>query len=409
MLFLLIRTLKSARMRSTVFIFWVLCYTNITFGQVQKLSQSAEVYLLTISPGEELYSSFGHSTLLIEDYQNQVSEMYNYGSFDFSTEGFYVKFLRGTLPYQLTKNDLNQALSYWTSENRLVTKQRLRMSLSQKQKIYELIEENYQPQHRTYQYKFFYDNCSTRIRDLLIDAVGDTLQFNQSLNNNKSYRHWIETYAGHKAMADFGMDIAIGIPADEITGYENAMYIPDNLMAGLDSAAVIVDGSTKSFVTEKQVINSIYLRNTNTTPKKELNIPLIVSIILLLSSIYYFVNKRFKKISQVGYGNNILFLIVGLSGVILCLLWFFTDHGVTAYNLNILWANPVFIYMFFRVDNTPAKFFLFSAVTAVSVLVVDLVQLQDIPFTADILAAGLAIRLFTIYQIKNGTPAISNR
>lgn len=395
-------------MRSNFFTLWILFHmTTLTFGQAQKLSQSAEVYLLTISPGEELYSSFGHSTLLIEDYQNQISEMYNYGSFDFSTEGFYVKFLRGTLPYQLTKNDLTQALSYWTSENRLVTKQRLRMSLSQKQKIYELVEANYQPQNRTYQYKFFYDNCSTRIRDLLELAVGDTLQFNHSLNSDNSYRDWIETYAGHKAMADFGMDIAIGIPADEITGYRNAMYIPDNLMAALDSAAVLIDGQTKSFVTEKQVINAMYV--SNTSPKKELNIPLIASILLLLGSVYYFVNKRLKKTSKVGIVNQLLFMFAGFSGVILCLLWFFTDHGVTAYNLNILWANPVFIYMFFRINKTPTKFFLVSAIAAALVLLVDIVQFQDIPLSADILAAALAIRLITIYQIKNGTSAISNR
>lgn len=369
-------------------------------AQTQKLSPKAEIYLLTISPGEELYSSFGHSTLLIEDYQNNISEMYNYGSFDFNTDNFYIKFLRGTLPYQLTKNDMNLALSYWTSENRLVTKQRLRMSLEHKQKIYELIEENYRPENRTYQYKFFYDNCSTRIRDLIVNVMGDSIKLSKTFNGDQSYRDWIETYAGHKAVADFGMDIAIGIPADEITGSNGAMYIPDNLMAAFDSAAVQADGRLKSFVAEKQIINSLYVKRLS--PKKELNIPLILSIILFLGSIYYVVNQRSKTTLKIGLGSKSLFFIAGVAGIILTLLWLFTDHGVTAYNLNVLWANPLFVYMFFNARKTTSKWYLYTAIAAATVLIIDIVQIQDIPLAADIIAASLALRLFTMYSKKNG-------
>jgi hypothetical protein len=384
--------------RYFVFLF---CFISVmTVGQTKKLGPDAEIYLLTISPGEELYSSFGHSTLLIEDYKNQISEMYNYGSFDFDTENFYIKFLRGTLPYQLTKNDMTQALSYWTSQNRLVTKQRLRMGLENKQKIYDLIEENYKPENRTYQYKFFYDNCSTRIRDLIVNVMGDSIKIDKTFNGDQSYRDWIETYAGNKAIADFGMDIAIGIPADELTGYNGAMYIPDNLMYAFDSAAVQVNGRTKSFVIDKYLINSMYVKPV--LPKKELNIPLILSIVLFLISIYFAVNKRSQKVDKVGLGNKILFIFAGVAGIILTLLWFLTDHGVTAYNLNILWANPFFLYIFYRTNKTNSKLFLYAAIAAAVVVVIDLTQIQDIPLAADIIAISLAVRLFTLYNLTNG-------
>lgn len=381
----------------------LLCYfvSGILKGQTTELSPRAEIYLLTISPGQELYSSFGHSTILIEDYEKGLSEMYNYGSFDFNTDNFYIKFLRGTLPYQLTKNDLQLALRYWTEENRIVTKQKLRMSLSNKQKIYDLLEENYQPENRTYQYKFFYDNCSTRIRDLFVNVLGDSISFNQNLNADQSYRDWIETYAAHKAIADFGMDIAIGIPADEITGYKGAMYIPDNLMFALDSAKVLVDNNTQSFVVNKEVINSMYV--SRTSPKKEINIPLILSVLLFLRSVYYAVNKNRNNVFRIGVGNKILFTTAGISGVILTLLWFFTDHGVTAYNLNVLWANPLYLFLFWKAETKNYRLFLYAAVASILVVLIDVFQIQDIPLAADVLAVSLAIRLFTFFKQKNGT------
>lgn len=394
-------------MRRKYFVFAFCLISSLSFSQARKLGPAAEIYLLTISPGEELYSSFGHSTLLIEDYEQGISEMYNYGSFDFDTDNFYVKFLRGTLPYQLTKNDLNQALSHWTSENRKVTKQRLRMSLANRQQIYELVEENYLPENRTYQYKFFYDNCSTRIRDLIVNVMGDSIQLATSVNASQSYRDWIETYAGHKAIADFGMDIAIGIPADEITGYNGAMYIPDNLMYAFDSAQVLINGELKPFIYEKQVINSLYVANSGS--KKELNLPLIISIILLLGSVYFAVNSRKLNVRKISISNKVLFIATGIAGVILTLLWFFTDHGVTAYNLNILWANPVLLYIFFNASKTNPKLFLYAAIAAALTLLVDLTQIQDIPLAADIIAVSLGIRLFTLYKSFDGKLNVPNR
>lgn len=395
-------------MRRLITTLLLCCSAALSFGQTKQLSPNAEIYLLTIGPGEELYSSWGHTTLLIEDYAYGMSEMYNYGSFDFETDNFYVKFLRGTLPYYLSKSELGSALSYWSSQNRLVTKQRLRMSLADKQKIYELIEENYLPQNSTYQYKFFYDNCATRIRDLIVNVMGKSLILNKNVNADKSYRDWIQTYAGHKAIADFGMDIAIGIPADEITGYNGAMYVPDNLMYALDSAKVKIDGKLLPVVADKTVINALYVQQA--TPKKEMNIPLIVSILLLLSSIYYAVNGSKEGHSKkIGVFNKVLFVIAGIAGVILTLLWFFTDHGVTMYNLNVLWANPFYLLLFTMTKRFGQKAFLITALISATTILVDILQIQDIPLAADFIALALAVRLYTIYKNYHGSTSIPNR
>lgn len=366
-----------------------------TSAQVANLSDDATVSLLTISPGTELYSSFGHSTILIEDAQNDVREMYNFGTFDFSTSGFYIKFLRGTLPYQLSKSPLDAAINYWTSEGRLITRQKLRFTQAEKQYIYGFLENNYQPENRTYQYKFFYDNCSTRLRDIINQAKKGKIKYDKNLNDDQTYRDWIDQYAGYKKVADFGMDIAIGMPSDEITGYDGAMYIPDNMMHAFDSATVAVDGRVLPLVYEKQVINSFYIQPQ--PQKKEIDLPLILSGLLLLTSLFFFFRPT-KGGRIISISNRVLFTIVGLSGWIFFLLWFFTEHGVTTWNLNILWAIPPFFPLFlFKKPRTP-KFYLIAAILAASTVLVDITQVQDIPLAADLIAVALSIRLFGIYR-----------
>ena len=55
----------------------------------QAISDQAKISLLTGSPGAELYSTFGHSAIRIQDEVNGIDELYNYGTFDFRTPNFY--------------------------------------------------------------------------------------------------------------------------------------------------------------------------------------------------------------------------------------------------------------------------------------------------------------------------------
>lgn len=369
----------------------LLFLSNFSFSQKVTLSPQSSISLITVSPGNELYSSFGHSSILVEDYQIGLSVLYNYGSFDFNTANFYIKFLRGTLPYQLTKNSLNTALEYWTAENRLVTKQILKLNQKQKQTIFDLLEANYLPQNRTYQYKFFYDNCSTRPRDILINALGNRLLLDSTLNPTESYRFWVDTYAGHKSISDFGMDIAIGTPSDEATGYMNAMYIPDNLMQALDSAKIKTDTLTYPFVSEKMVLNAFYVNKAK--KRKEVNIPIILAILLIITSIVLYLKKLF--ITKYDY---FLFSILGISGLILTFLWIFTDHGVTVKNFNLLWASPFLIPFLFFIKKAEGYYFLIFGFLSSLVLLIDITQIQDIPLAADFISISLMIRYLTLYR-----------
>ena len=75
------------------------------------LSDEAEVSLLTMLPGEEVYSLFGHSALRIRDDAAGLDRTYNFGTFSFDQPFFLLRFLRGSLDYQLDTDPFWAVLS----------------------------------------------------------------------------------------------------------------------------------------------------------------------------------------------------------------------------------------------------------------------------------------------------------
>lgn len=371
--------------------FWL--YSFSAFSQI--LSPQAEISLITVGPGKELYSSFGHSAIVIEDAISGVNIMYNYGTFDFNTENFYVKFLRGQLPYQLSKNEPIAAYNYWTYENRLITKQVLNLTLTQKQKVFDFLETNYLPANRTYPYKFFYDNCSTRLRDVIINACKDSLSFDSKLNAEKSYRKWIDQYAGHKKWADFGMDIALGFPADSVTGANGAMFIPDNLMAAFDKAKVKINGVEQPLVKTKNEINKYAItpptiESTILSPVNIFSVSLLIGLIISL--------LQYKRQTYKPLFDTLIFSILGISGIILFLLWFFTDHGVTELNFNTLWAFP-FIIPFFFITKTKQLFIKLYLILIVLFLAIQPFVNESFNSATYLIALLILVRLVTIIKL----------
>jgi hypothetical protein len=159
----------------------------------QKLSGSTKVSLITVAPGDELNDSFGHTLLWIYDPAHGIDKAYNFGSYDYDTEGFYWKFVKGQLPYQMSYASLDAYKEYYQKHNRKMTEQIMSLALGQKQLLYDNLEKNYNnPETRNYLYKFYTDNCSTRIRDALIEACSDSVHLqNIPAMNDSTYRQWM--------------------------------------------------------------------------------------------------------------------------------------------------------------------------------------------------------------------------
>lgn len=326
--------------------FLLICHQAI--AQFETLSPEAKVSLITVSPGKELYSGFGHSVLWVSDPIQRIDRAYNYGTFSFETGNFYIKFLRGTLPYSLSVGPLYYQTAYWESENRSIKEEVLNLSPVQKQKLYNFLENNYLPENRLYQYKFFFDNCSTRMADALKAACGDSLQFPGYTHEKRSFRQWIDKYAyKQNPWADFGMDLAIGAPSDEVATPEQATFLPDNLSTAFADSKIKIGGQTLPLIASRR---DIFIAQP--VDHAELITPMIF-FWALAAIILAFTYWQIKKGKVNFMLDKFLFGFAGFIGWFILLLWFGTNHGVTAYNYDILWAFPLWMPLIFFI--TPKR------------------------------------------------------
>ncbi|WP_229236001.1 lipoprotein N-acyltransferase Lnb domain-containing protein [Dyadobacter tibetensis] len=312
----------------------------------QSLSPETQVSLVTVGPGTELYSGFGHSVLWFSDPLTGMDKAYSYGTFSFETGNFYIKFLRGTLPYTISVAPLAPQAAYWQAENRSIKQQILNLSAQQKEKLYQYLETNYLPENREYQYKFFYDNCATRLGLAVQAACGDSLNYPGYPGEKRSFREWIDQYAYvQNPWADFGMDLAIGAPSDEEATAIQATFLPDNLSEAFNAASIKTDSSNVPLVqTERILFEATAVAYEEVfTPR---NFFWALALLVVAYTVWQLKTNRINILL-----DKILFTICGLMGWFILLLWFGTNHGVTTFNFDILWAFPFWIPIIFMISK----------------------------------------------------------
>ena len=292
--------------------------------------------MVTFGPFQgELYSAFGHSAFRIVDTELQYDAIYNYGVFDFNQPNFYLNFARGNLNYKLGKHPYDAFRDYYIYQNRFVHEQRLNLTIAQKQKLFDFLEWNALPENQYYRYDYFYDNCATKIRDVVQQVFGDSIKFDDSyIQTNYTIRDLTELYLKKQPWGDLGIDICLGLPMDKKASPYQYMFLPDYIESAFDHA-VIVDSVSRKLVKE----NILTYQSQPEEIVFSLFHPWIVfgTILAFGIALTYFDFRR-KKLSK--WFDTILFGMVGLVGLLLLLLWVATDHKAAAKNFNLLWAMP---------------------------------------------------------------------
>ena len=310
----------------------------------QTLSPSARVSLITYGPGQEDISSvFGHTEIRINDPLTGIDRNYSYGGFDYKADWFVLKFLRGTLPYHISSHNLYQVAYYYQQYNRSIREQELNLSAVQRQQLFTALETNLLPQNREYSYRFYYDNCSTRPRDMITAAMGDSLLWAPTVKQpTRSYRDWMNDYLEAKPWERLGMNLAIGRPADKVTTGWEAMYLPNNVFNELTKAQVrLSTGQVVPLITRTQ---TVFEGEGERAVKSTLPIVFYPDFVflVLLALVAFLTWRHWNAGGRTGvWLDRLLFGIAGGWGWFLLLLWVATDHGVPAWNPTLLWLVPL--------------------------------------------------------------------
>ena len=306
------------------------------------LSSNAEISVITIGPWQgELYSAFGHSAFRVFDPALRIDDFYNYGVFDFDQPNFYLNFARGHLNYKLGVDPYPLYRDYFIRHNRYVHEQILNLDSAQKQVVFDYLFWNSQPENAYYFYDYFYDNCASRLRDILKSNFQDDLRFDSTfITTNYTIRDLTDLYLRYQPWGDLGIDICLGLPMDKTARPYEYMFLPDYIESSFDHAVLVNEGSTKPLVRDKVSVYESFPEE----PPRSLIHPWLAFGLLLAATIWVtWKDWRAKKTSK--WFDMMLFGVVGLVGLLLLLLWVATDHRAAAKNFNLLWAMPLHVFV----------------------------------------------------------------
>ena len=293
------------------------------------------ISLLTATPGEELYETWGHSALRITDSSRNSDIVYNYGTFDFDTPNFYLKFIRGKLPFYLSPDNFQDFESEYEQDSRGVTEQVLNLTCAEKQNVQMLLDVNMMGNNRGYKYEFTFDNCTTRLRDLIEKATDSTVQFGQVLHTKVTFRDLIHEYLNYNdnQWSKLGIDILLGSKLDANPTPYQVMFLPDYLMKTIDSSTL----SGRSIVSDKHALFKI---NRSKIEKNNLEHPIFLFTWLFVIIAFLSFSKNIFIQKTLSSFDGFLFFLTGLLGILLLFMWFGTDHIMCSDNYNLLWAWP---------------------------------------------------------------------
>jgi len=311
-------------------ILWLVGYSQ----QIQ-LSQQAEISVITCDPGTELYSSFGHSAFRVLDRSIGIDQVYNYGTFNFKTQNFYVKFARGKLLYDLSSYPFHYFLRDYVKENRTVIEQILNLEPHTKQDLFDFLENNAKPENKSYLYDFFFDNCATKLPEVSKKVLQEKIQLNFDFTNGRddTFRDLIYLYLGDKYWSKFGIDLALGSVIDRKATPEEYLFLPDYVLKSHEKATINKNGNIEPLISKTNVL----FKSEPRAKKKFYLTPFVIFSLFALVVLWITYNDHKKK-KRTKWLDFSLFFITGIIGLLVLLLWFATDHTATANNYNILWA-----------------------------------------------------------------------
>ncbi len=310
-----------------------------TTNYAETPADSIRVSLLTCSPHDEIYSLYGHTAIRYEDKASKTDIVVNYGMFSFKKPFFVARFVLGLTDYEMGIQDFNDFCYEYQYFGSQVTQQEINLTPEEKGQLLKALQDNY-ANARVYRYNYFYNNCTTKARDIILKSINGKIEYKNAIDKSVSFRDLIHGCNANYSWASFGNDLLLGFKADMQTTREEQQFLPDNLMRDFGQAKIVsADGSARPLVKNTEIIvkgnDYAIAGKTKVTPQF-----VFITLLLLIAAI---VVAEFKTKKRFLWVDISLLLASGLAGLILFVM-LFSEHPTTSTNLQIFILCPLNLY-----------------------------------------------------------------
>ena len=358
---------------------------------------SVEYALVTCSPHEEVYSLYGHTALRCHDLhkdKKQAADMvFNWGIFNFKAPHFVVRFVFGLTDYELGVVPFHPFCEYYRRWGSSVTEQVLNLTSEEKLRLNKALAENLRPENKVYRYNYFYDNCSTRPRNIIEQVIDGQVVYETRTDYAPTFRQLIHEKTRRHPWATFGNDMLLGLKADLKTNRQEQEFLPDHLLYDFDHARIKgSDGSWRPLVRERRMAVSPGVQVVESDfPLTPMQCALLLLAVSIAMTVWEWRRRQALK-----YWDATLMTVAGLAGCVLFVM-IFSQHPTTSLNLQLLLVNPVHLcYLPAVLRRRKTHYWRVLAAMIVLMLAGSLVQ--DYAEGMEILALCLLTRVWTHYK-----------
>ncbi|MDO5017307.1 MAG: DUF4105 domain-containing protein [Porphyromonas sp.] len=372
-------------MKKLLTAFLALLLTGVAYGSAPKVS------LLTCGPTDDyVFYLYGHTALRVQHEGEDL--VYNYGYFSLEQKHFIFNFIIGKPMYSLGVTGFDHFLWEYGAQGRSVVEQQLALTDSEATAIANKLKWNALPENRDYQYNFYFDNCATRPRDLIEEAVGG-ITYLLPADSLPTFRQAIRRQSHTAVWYTMGADLCLGWKSDRQMSLRDAAFLPSLLEEELDSA--VRDDTGAPLVSDKVV----WLKQDKVIENKyeSWHLPLVLFLFLM---ILYFILYYKRRERPLRFLRRTLYLLLGLGGVTVWFLAIGSEHPHTWPNANMLLLHPVWLFMAFRKTKRMRtdKWLYFCNFVAVVVYLLSGFLLQELPMYISILAVWVAADQYLMWR-----------
>jgi hypothetical protein len=298
-----------------------------------------EVSLITYGPGETYWERFGHDAIEVRDTVSGEAVSFNYGVFDFNEANFFVNFARGRMHYLMDAAPTSLDESYYVEAGRSITRQPLALDANQAAALRDFLLWNLRPENAGYNYDYYADNCTTRVRDALNQALGGIVATQmKSRAGGMTYRQQTDRLMSAQPWLMLVLDLGLGPYADQPLDAWRESFLPEVLQAQL--RRIRIDdghGGSQPLLQNEQLTSPNRLDVPPSIPP-DLRLPLALAGLLLAVLI-----MLARRVWPTGYAllGTLYLLCAGLVGLVLLALWTLTTHHSAWANANLLLFIPL--------------------------------------------------------------------
>ena len=327
-----------------------------SFGLPLTLSPSAQFSYLAAQPSDEdVYTLYGHAGLRVCDSVQGFDVTFNYGLFNFSGD-FVPRFIQGKTDYIVLPIPTSDYMSEYQGRG-VIYELVLRTDSLQRAHLWQLLIENVQPEHRTYRYNAFRDNCSTRPLALYFATLKgenqsplDTQQLTFKFDSVSSipplspttWRTAINELEASSPWLVLGTDLAMGTALDQEMSIAQRFFIPTEVARLLPHLSVATSSEGDNWVRPVQQAIAYGQPHPIAPAGLSLKHPQVVFTLLLLISVIVFI-YRYRRKPVAGIIEGSIYLVAGLGGSLLCYLTFLSEHPMVSPNYNLLALHPLYL------------------------------------------------------------------